>query len=131
MIQLQGVSKRFGNFVALNPTDLVFDERKTTVLIGPSGCGKSTILRLIIGLIEPSTGRVQFDGHVVSSETLLELRRRMGYVIQEGGLFPHLTAQQNIFLLPRHLRQPREEMRARLEELCRLTRLSPEVLPRY
>ncbi len=82
MIELQGVSKQFGALVALNPIDLVFEARKTSVLIGPSGCGKSTILRLIVGLLEPSTGRLRFDGTIISPETILQLRRRMGYVIQ-------------------------------------------------
>ncbi|MDB6021735.1 MAG: ATP-binding cassette protein, partial [Pedosphaera sp.] len=81
MIELQGVSKHFGALVALNTTELVFEKRKTTVLIGPSGCGKSTILRLIIGLLEPSTGRLRFDGTVISPKNILQLRRRMGYVI--------------------------------------------------
>jgi len=131
MIQLQGVSKHFGPVVALNPTDLIFEERKTTVLIGPSGCGKSTILRLIIGLLEPSTGRLRFDRTFISPETILQLRRRMGYVIQEGGLFPHLTARQNILLLPMHLGRPREEMQSRLVELSELARLPQDSLSRY
>jgi osmoprotectant transport system ATP-binding protein len=131
MIQLQGVSKRFGSVVVLNPTDLVFEGRNTTVLIGPSGCGKSTILRLIIGLLEPSTGRLIFDGTVISPETILPVRRRMGYVIQEGGLFPHLTARQNILLLATHLGRPREETQSRLVELCELARLPQDALSRY
>ncbi|MDB6108779.1 MAG: ATP-binding cassette protein [Pedosphaera sp.] len=131
MIQLQGVSKHFGPVVALNPTDLNFEERQTTVLIGPSGCGKSTILRLIIGLLEPSTGRIRFDGTFIAPETILQLRRRMGYVIQEGGLFPHLTARQNILLLPTHLGRPREEMQSRLVELSELARLPQDSLSRY
>lgn len=131
MIQLQGVSKHFGPVAALNPTDLVFEERKTTVLIGPSGCGKSTILRLIIGLLEPSTGRLRFDGTFISPETILQVRRRMGYVIQEGGLFPHLTARQNILLLATHLGRPREEMQSRLLELSELARLPQDSLARY
>jgi osmoprotectant transport system ATP-binding protein len=131
MIELQGVSKQFGTFVALNPTDLVFERRKTTVLIGPSGCGKSTILRLIIGLLEPSTGRLLFDGTVISPETILLVRRRMGYVIQEGGLFPHLTARQNILLLATHLGRTREEMQSRLVELSELARLPQDSLSHY
>jgi len=130
-IQLVGVSKRFDSFTALERTDLVFEGGKTTVLIGPSGCGKSTILRLIVGLIEPTAGQVRFGDCVLSPATMLELRRRMGYVIQEGGLFPHLTARQNILLLAKHLRQPHQEMQARLNELCELTRLDPAALSRY
>ncbi len=131
MIELAGVSKRFDSLVALSPTDLVFEPAKTTVLIGPSGCGKSTILRLVIGLLEPTTGQVRFEGQVLGPHNVLALRRRMGYVIQEGGLFPHLTARDNILLLARHLRRPEPQMRERLSELCELTRLPPAALARY
>ena len=130
-IELVGVTKCFGSLVALERTDLVFEAGKTTILIGPSGCGKSTILRLIVGLLQPTTGLVRFEGRVLSPETILSIRRRMGYVIQEGGLFPHLTARQNILLLAKHLRQPQEEMRARLTELCELTHLAAAALSRY
>ncbi len=131
MIELDGVSKSYGTFPALAPINLVFDAGKTTVLIGPSGCGKSTILRLIIGLIRPSAGTVRFEGRVISPDTLLELRRRMGYVIQDGGLFPHLTAAENILLLARHLRRPKAEIRDRMADLCELTRLPPASLDSY
>lgn len=131
MIELVGVSKSFDSLVALALTDLKFEPGKTTVLIGPSGCGKSTILRLIIGLIQPTSGEVRFEGRVLAQENLLEVRRRMGYVIQEGGLFPHLTARDNILLLGRHLHRPEKEMQARLAELCELTRLPSTALARY
>lgn len=131
MIELIGVSKSFDSVAALSPMDLAFESRKTTVLIGPSGCGKSTILRLIIGLVPPTTGQVRFEGRAITRENILELRRRMGYVIQEGGLFPHLTVSENILLLAKNLHRPEEEMRTRMTELCELTRLPSEVLPRY
>ncbi len=131
MIELAGVSKHFDSLVALAPTDLKFDPGKTTVLIGPSGCGKSTILRLIIGLIQPTTGEIRFEGRALAPGNILELRRRMGYVIQEGGLFPHLTARDNVLLLARHLHRPPQEMQQRLAELCELTRLPSALLTRY
>ena len=131
MIELDGVSKSYGPTLALAPTSLVFGAGKTTVLIGPSGCGKSTILRLINGLIHPSAGTVRVGGRPVSPDTLLDVRRRMGYVIQDGGLFPHLTAAENILLLARHLRRPKAEMRDRMAELCELTRLPPASLNAY
>ncbi len=131
MIELVSAGKCFGSLVALAPTDLKFEPGRTTVLIGPSGCGKSTILRLIMGLIQPTSGEVRFEGRVLAPENILELRRRMGYVIQEGGLFPHLTARGNILLLARHLHRPDEEMQARLAELCELTRLPATALARY
>ncbi len=130
-IELVGVTKCFGSLVALERTDLSFVAGKTTILIGPSGSGKSTILRLIVGLLQPTTGLVLIEDRVLTPETILGLRRRMGYVIQEGGLFPHLTARQNILLLAKHLRLPYEEMDARLAELCEMTRLAPAALARY
>ncbi len=131
LIELVGVSKSFGSLTALSQTDLGFHAGETTVLIGPSGCGKSTILRLIIGLIQPTTGEVRFEGRVLAPENLLAVRRRMGYVIQEGGLFPHLTARENIVLLAKHLRLPNTEREIRLADLCELTRLPAEALARY
>ena len=131
MIELKNTSKNFGDIVALHPTDLSFVEGKTTVLIGPSGCGKSTILRLIIGLLEPTTGYVEFEGKRVSPDNILELRRRMGYVIQDGGLFPHLTAAENVTLMVKHLKRPAKDMQRRLEELCELTHFPRDGLNRY
>ena len=131
MIQLNNASKRFGDAVALHPTNLTIEPAKTTVLIGPSGCGKSTILRLMNGLLEPTTGAVEFEGRRVSKGNVIGLRRRMGYVIQDGGLFPHLTAAQNIALMARHLGLSVDETQIRLEELCNLTRFPHGGLSRY
>jgi len=131
MIELKGVTKRYGNTVALQPTDLTIPAGQTTALIGPSGCGKSTLLRLIMGLLEPSAGTVRFDGTPVSAQTAQELRRRMGYVIQDGGLFPHLTAAENVLLMAKHLKRPPDAMQKRLTDLCALTRFPQEGLTRY
>ena len=131
LVELTGLSKNFGGAAALQPTDLSITRGKTTVLIGPSGCGKSTLLRLIIGLIEPDTGRIEFDGEPINAANINMVRRRIGYVIQEGGLFPHLTAAANILLLARHLGKPEDQSRARLSELCTLTRFPEAALSRY
>ena len=101
------------------------------MLIGPSGCGKSTLLRLIIRLIEPDSGSIELDGTPVTPDNVDALRRRIGYVIQEGGLFPHLTARDNALLLARHLHRPEEELKLRLAELCELTRLAETALARF
>ncbi len=130
-VRLVGVSKSFGGTTALEPTDLDFAPCLTTALIGPSGCGKSTLLRLVIALIAPDRGKVLFDGEEVRHDNAQQLRRRIGYVIQEGGLFPHLTARANVLLLSRHLRRPKEEMERRLEELCELSQFPVEALDRY
>ena len=131
LVQLVEVSKRYRDAPALRPTTLAIERGKTTVLIGPSGCGKSTLLRLIIRLIEPDTGTIEFDGAPVTPDKIDMLRRRIGYVIQEGGLFPHLTARANVLLMARHLGKPDKEMRRRLSELCALTRFPENLLARY
>jgi osmoprotectant transport system ATP-binding protein len=131
MIRFHKAGKSFGSAVALQPTDLEIQAHKTTALIGPSGSGKSTVLRLISGLLEPTTGWVEINGKKLTRETLLEFRRRMGYVIQSGDLFPHLTARQNILLVAQELRLPTHEMAARVEELCVLTRFPGNLLDRY
>ena len=131
MIELESVSKKFGTTIALHETDLCIDAGRTTVLIGPSGCGKSTILRLIIGLLEPTAGTIRIEGQPVSASNVLALRRRIGYVIHEGGLFAHLTAAQNVLLMAKHLKQPAGQMLTRLGELCELTHLPENALTRY
>jgi osmoprotectant transport system ATP-binding protein len=131
LVQLFDVSKRYASAPALRPTNLSVEHGKTTVLIGPSGCGKSTLLRLIIRLIEPDEGSIEFDGAKITRDNIDMLRRRIGYVIQEGGLFPHLTARANILLMARHLGKSETEMRKRLAELCALTRFPENLLGRY
>ncbi len=131
LVEIVDLSKSFGNSPALHATNLKIRGGQTIVLIGPSGCGKSTLLRLIVGLLNPDTGEIRFEGAEVTTENLTEIRRRIGYVIQEGGLFPHLTARDNAILMARHLHRPADEMTARLGELCRLTQLDEQILHRY
>src|SRR5437870_6248164 len=131
LVQLLAVAKRYADAPALHPTNLSIERGKTTVLIGPSGCGKSTLLRIIIGLIAPDSGTTDFDGSQITPANIHMLRRRIGYVIQEGGLFPHLTARANVLLMARHLGKAAPEMRERLSELCELTRFSENLLARY
>jgi osmoprotectant transport system ATP-binding protein len=131
LVQLLGISKKFGAAPAVHDVDLAVERGKTTVLIGPSGCGKSTLLRLIIGLLEPNSGQIQFDLEELSDGKIDIVRRKIGYVIQEGGLFPHLTARGNVLLMARHLGRSENEMHARLAELCALTRFPENLLDRY
>jgi len=130
MFQLDDVTKEFAGRTALGPIALTVPDGKTTVLIGPSGCGKSTLLRLLIGLIEPDAGRVSFDGTDVTPQSAQALRRQIGYVIQDGGLFPHLTARGNVALLARHLGWERSRIDARIAELAALTRFPADGLDR-
>ena len=131
MFQLTQVSKSFGAVRAVVPTDLDVPRSRTTVLIGPSGCGKSTLLRLMNGLIAPDCGKVEFDGDAVTAANALKLRRRMGYVIQAGGLFPHLTAKRNVSVMAHHLGWAEDRIDARLRELTDLTRFPADALDRY
>jgi osmoprotectant transport system ATP-binding protein len=131
LVELSGVSKTYGGAIALHPTDLAFERGKTTVLIGPSGCGKSTLLRLIIRLLDPDAGMISFDGAPITPANISRLRRRIGYVIQDGGLFPHLTARKNILLMASHLRWDAGKMQNRLAELAALTRFPESALDRF
>lgn len=124
MITLDHVSKQYGPVQALHPVTLDIDPQQTTVLIGPSGSGKSTLLRLMIGLIQPDTGTVRFDGEPLTRNTVQSIRHRMGYVIQEGGLFPHLSARRNVTLLARHLGWSDTRIQERLEKLTALVQLA-------
>ena len=131
MFELSNISKRFGTTKAVRAIDLAVDPGKTTVLIGPSGCGKSTLLRLMNGLIQPDVGHVRFENETVTRDNAMLLRRKMGYVIQDGGLFPHLTARGNAALVARYLGWDRERIDVRLDELVGLTHFPADGLDRY
>jgi len=131
MLKLQNINKTFDGTRVLENFHLELEAGRTHVLIGPSGCGKSTILRLIVGLIWPDTGSVMIDGTPLTAETAMSLRRRMGYVIQEGGLFPHLTAEGNAALMARYLGWEQKRVSGRLKELAALTHFPVELLSRY
>lgn len=132
MLKLEGVSKSFRDTQVLQPTSLTISEGKTVVLIGPSGCGKSTLLRMLVGLITPDSGTIHFDGQLLTPDTVLELRHRMGYVLQDGGLFPHLTVRDNVGLMPRFLKAMDESaLSKRIQELAELTKLPLAALDRF
>ncbi len=131
LVKLTDVNKRYAGATVLHSTNLSVERGETTILIGPSGCGKSTLLRLIIRLIEPDSGSIEFNGEPITSDTIGKLRQRIGYVIQEGGLFPHLTARSNVMLMARHIGKSEDETQNRLVELCELTRFSVNLLSRY
>ncbi len=136
MFELSGISKTFDSaqaerVQALAPMDLSVRAGRTTVLIGPSGCGKSTLIRLMVGLIAPDTGTLRFADQALTPESAPLLRRRMGYVVQDGGLFPHLTASGNVALMARWLGWDRDRIRARLAELVGLTDFPADGLARY
>jgi osmoprotectant transport system ATP-binding protein len=131
LVHFRAVSKVFGNDVAVSDINLEIPRGQITALIGPSGCGKSTILRLIVGLLTPDTGEIQFDGDPIAPGTIMKIRRRLGYVIQDGGLFPHLTARRNLALQSNLFGKNRDEIEKRIAELCALTKFPNNGLGRY
>jgi len=131
LVHFRAVSKVFGNDVAVSDINLEIPRGQITALIGPSGCGKSTILRLIVGLLTPDMGEIQFDGDPIAPGTIMKIRRRLGYVIQDGGLFPHLTARRNLALQSNLFGKNRDEIEKRIAELCALTKFPNNGLGRY
>jgi osmoprotectant transport system ATP-binding protein len=130
-IQVHNVDKSFGQFQALDGVSLEVPGGSLTALLGPSGSGKSTLLRLLTGLSLPSAGEVLLWGQPLTARTIGPLRRRMGYVIQEGGLFPHLTAGANVTLAARYFGWDPRRIENRLEELCALTHFSRDGMVRF
>ncbi len=131
MLQFQGVSKIYGGKTVVPPFDLTVESGEIAVLLGPSGCGKTTLLRMVAGLVKPTDGQIIVDGLVLSDQTMPDVRRRLGYVIQEGGLFPHLTAAANVTLMARHQGWTKERRDKRLAELVETTRFPADALDRY
>jgi osmoprotectant transport system ATP-binding protein len=131
LVHFRAVGKVFGNDVAISDITLEIPRGQITALIGPSGCGKSTILRLIVGLITPDTGEIQFDGERIAPGTIMKIRRRLGYVIQDGGLFPHLTARRNLTLQSTLFGKNGNDIKKRIGELCALTKFPSNGLNRY
>jgi osmoprotectant transport system ATP-binding protein len=131
VLAVDRICKAFAGQVALAPTTLDFRPGSTTVLIGPSGCGKTTLLRLMLRLVEPDSGEVRVDGRLAGPADIATLRHAIGYVIQDGGLFPHLTAAENVTLLARILRREAQWIRGRVDQLAALTGIAGEALTRY
>jgi osmoprotectant transport system ATP-binding protein len=131
MFQFVSVSKSYGKKPVLVDVDLTIPRNLTTVLIGPSGSGKSTLLGIMAGLLEPESGEILFDGSPINQNALPMIRRRLGYVIQDGGLFPHLTGFANAALMARYLGWNERRIAERARELADLTRLPSDVLARY
>jgi osmoprotectant transport system ATP-binding protein len=130
MIRLEGVTKRFGPTVAVDRLDLDVAAGELCMLVGPSGSGKTTTMRMINRLIEPSSGRIFLDGADVTEGDPVELRRRIGYVIQQVGLFPHLTVEDNVATVPRLLGWDKARIRGRVGELLELVGLDPGTFAR-
>ena len=130
-IRLRGVGKTYDDgTIAVQELDLDVAEGELVVLVGPSGCGKSTTLKMINRLIEPTTGRIEIDGRDVTDVDPVELRRSIGYVIQQVGLFPHQRVTDNVMTVPVLVGEPKSRARSRAEELLELVGLDPSTYGR-
>jgi len=125
-IEFQDVRKSFGGRAVLEDFSLRVGAAETVALIGPSGCGKTTALKLVNRLLDPDSGRVLVEGRDVASEDAIVLRRKLGYVIQEGGLFPHWDVRSNVEVVPRLLGWEQERRRRRSGELLAMVNLPAE-----
>jgi osmoprotectant transport system ATP-binding protein len=128
VVELDHVTKRYGppgTPPAVNELSLTVPAGEICVLVGPSGCGKTTTMKMINRLVEPTSGRLTIDGRDVTQLSAVDLRRGIGYVIQQVGLFPHMTVEANTGVVPRLLRWPESRIRERVDELLDLVGLDP------
>lgn len=130
-ITFQNVTKSFDNAVALQSFSFEFKNGQTSVLIGSSGCGKSTLLRLIVGLIKQDSGTILIEDQLPVKSNLSSLRKKIGYVIQEGGLFPHLTTKENVSLMAKYSGWDTIKIDQRINDLTVLTKFPDDLLNRY
>lgn len=126
MISLEGVSKHYGDFKAVNDISLTVEEAEFLVVLGPSGSGKSTLLRLINKMIESDSGEIKVEGQNIDNFKAEDLRRSIGYVIQSIGLFPHMDVKRNIATVPKLLKWEEEKIDQRVDEMLDLVGLKPE-----
>ena len=132
MIQLSNVTKDFKGNVVLSDITMDINDRELTVLIGPSGCGKTTTLKMINRLIPTSSGKIYIDGKDIEEMDKVQLRRNMGYVIQQGGLFPHMTVRENIEIIERLEKKDPDQIVKNTIRLMEMVDLDPdEFLDRY
>jgi osmoprotectant transport system ATP-binding protein len=130
-IKVDSVTKIYSGRTILDAIRLDVYQGETLVILGGSGSGKSTLLRLMIGLIRPDTGTIAIEGKALTPETVLEVRRGLGYVTQDGGLFPHLTARRNVDLVARYLKWEPRRIEGRIAELAELTQFPRDGLDRF
>src|SRR4051794_30543485 len=120
ILEIRNVSYAIAGRPVLRDISLTVGEAETVVLLGRSGSGKTTLLKTVNGLVRPDAGEIRFEGKSSSQWDLIRMRRRMGYVIQDGGLFPHWTVEANVGLVPRLEQLPEDQFTRRVDELLRM-----------
>jgi osmoprotectant transport system ATP-binding protein len=131
VIAIEAVEKSYEGRHVLGPLSLEIATGARVAVVGPSGGGKSTLLRVVLGLVKPDRGQVVIAGDVITDANKLAVRRRIGYVVQDGGLFPHLTAERNVTLVARYLGWDEARMRKRVDELAAMTGIDAGALSRW
>ena len=131
MITFEKVSKAYKNVTVLKDISFTIEEGTLVTLIGESGCGKTTTLKMINRLIEPTSGTITINGEDIHKKNEIELRRSIGYVIQQTGLFPHLTIRENIEIIPKALKMEKPKMEKKTKEVMEMVDLDEELLDRY
>ena len=131
MFQFQSVDKSFGALHVLDQISFSITAGQTTAIIGPSGCGKSTILRLMLGITYPDSGTVSFHSAPITPASVQSLRRKLGYVVQAGGLFPHLSATGNVSISAKLAGWDPQRIKNRITELAELVQLPSHCLTKY
>lgn len=131
VIEFKNISKKYGDFIALNHISMKIQRGEFITVIGSSGCGKTTMLRMINGLLTPDEGSVWINGEDISTVDQIELRRHIGYVIQSISLFPHLSVKKNIEFVPNILKYEKNKMKEISKNLIHVVGLEPEILDRY
>ncbi|MBU3105466.1 ATP-binding cassette domain-containing protein [Clostridium gasigenes] len=132
VIKLEGVSKGYGNNLILNEFNLNINKGEFLTIIGSSGCGKTTVLKLINGLLTPDSGKVHVNGEDISVVNQIQLRRKIGYVIQGVGLFPHMNIRKNIsYVLNLTKKDDKSKIAAKALKLIKVVGLSEDMLDRY
>lgn len=129
MIKFENVTKIYPNTKkpAVNDLTLQIEEGEICMLVGPSGCGKTTTMKMVNRLIEPTSGNIYINGENIMNKNPVELRRSIGYVIQNVGLFPHMTIAENIATVPKEKKWDKERINKRVDELLKLMELNPEI----
>ncbi|MEZ5758526.1 MAG: ATP-binding cassette domain-containing protein [Emcibacteraceae bacterium] len=130
-IRFKNISKKYDDVIALDAVNLEINDNSTTALVGESGSGKTTLLRLVNGLMQPSEGQVEIFGDPIDYTTLPDMRKKMGYAVQGGGLFPHMTVYQNITIMAKLEKWDEARIKERADYLIDLVNLHKDLLDRF